>query len=38
MLSRQVAKTVIMVTHDPKAAGYGSRTIHLEKGELTNDP
>jgi putative ABC transport system ATP-binding protein len=37
MLSRQVGKTVIMVTHDPKAAGYGSRTIHLEKGELTND-
>ena len=38
MLSRQVGKTVIMVTHDPKAASYGSRTIHLEKGELTNDP
>ncbi|HUR46635.1 MAG TPA: ABC transporter ATP-binding protein [Candidatus Saccharimonadales bacterium] len=36
MLSRQVGKTVIMVTHDPKAAGYGSRTIHLEKGELIN--
>jgi len=27
-------KTVIMVTHDPKAAAYGSRSIHLEKGEL----
>src|SRR5205085_9422445 len=38
MLSRQVGKTVIMVTHDPKAASYGSRTIHLEKGELTKDP
>jgi ABC-type lipoprotein export system ATPase subunit len=24
-----------MVTHDPKAAAFGSRTIHLEKGELT---
>jgi putative ABC transport system ATP-binding protein len=34
MLSRQVGKTVIMVTHDPKAAAFGSRTIHLEKGEL----
>ncbi len=33
-LSRDVGKTVIMVTHDPKAAAYGSRTIHLEKGEL----
>jgi putative ABC transport system ATP-binding protein len=29
-------KTVIMVTHDPKAAAFGSRTIHLEKGELSN--
>src|SRR6266567_2992283 len=35
MLSRQIGKTVIMVTHDPKAAAYGSRSIHLEKGELT---
>ncbi len=33
-LSRQLGKTVIMVTHDPKAAAFGSRTIHLEKGEL----
>jgi putative ABC transport system ATP-binding protein len=34
-LSRKMGKTVIMVTHDPKAAAFGSRTIHLEKGELT---
>jgi len=33
-LSRDVGKTVILVTHDPKAAAFGSRTIHLEKGEL----
>jgi putative ABC transport system ATP-binding protein len=36
MLSKQIGKTVIMVTHDPKAAAYGSRSIHLEKGELTD--
>ena len=35
MLSKQLGKTVIMVTHDPKAAAFGSRSIHLEKGELT---
>ena len=35
-LSRDHGKTVIMVTHDPKAAVFGSRQIHLEKGELTN--
>jgi len=33
-LSRTAGKTVLMVTHDPKAAAFGSRTIHLEKGEL----
>ena len=33
-LSKAAGKTVIMVTHDPKAAAFGSRTIHLEKGEL----
>ena len=36
-LSKEAGKTVIMVTHDPKAAAFGSRTIHLEKGELLND-
>ena len=36
-LSREAGKTVIMVTHDPKAAAYGSRSIHLEKGELIRD-
>ena len=33
-LSRKLGKTVLMVTHDPKAAASGSRTVHLEKGEL----
>jgi putative ABC transport system ATP-binding protein len=34
-LSKDMGKTVIMVTHDPKAAAFGSRQVHLEKGELT---
>jgi len=34
-LSRNAGKTIVLVTHDPKAAAYGSRTIHLEKGELS---
>jgi putative ABC transport system ATP-binding protein len=33
-LSRDAGKTVIMVTHDPKAAAYGTRSLHLEKGEV----
>ncbi len=36
VLRRSAGKTVIMVTHDPKAAAFGSRSIHLEKGELVN--
>ncbi len=35
-LCKVAAKTVIVVTHDPKAAAFGSRSVHLEKGELAN--
>jgi putative ABC transport system ATP-binding protein len=35
-LRKDAGKTIIMVTHDPKAAAFGTRQIHLEKGELTN--
>ena len=34
VLAREAGRTVIMVTHDPKAAACGTRTLHLEKGEL----
>ena len=33
-LNRDHGKTVLMVTHDPKAAGYANHTIHLDKGSL----
>jgi putative ABC transport system ATP-binding protein len=33
-LNRELGKTIIMVTHDPKAAGKAARMIHLEKGVL----
>lgn len=36
-LNRSHDKTIIMVTHDPKAAEYASRELHLDKGRLTND-
>ncbi len=35
-LNREWNKTIIIVTHDPKAASYAQRTVHLEKGELLN--
>jgi len=33
-LNARMHKTVLIVTHDPKAAAYASRSVHLEKGEL----
>lgn len=33
-LSREMGKTIVMVTHDAKAAAAASRTLHLEKGQL----
>ena len=33
-LNREHGKTIVMVTHDPRAAGYASRTLHLDKGTL----
>ncbi|MBS1212233.1 MAG: transporter family protein [Proteobacteria bacterium] len=34
MLNRDHGKTVVMVTHDPKAAEFASRQLHLDKGTL----
>ena len=36
-LNRDHGKTIVMVTHDPRAAERAQRTIHLEKGVLTRD-
>jgi len=33
-LNREIGKTILMVTHDPKAAEKAHRMIHLEKGVL----
>lgn len=36
-LNEQQGKTIIMVTHDPRAAARAKRTLHLEKGRLECD-
>jgi putative ABC transport system ATP-binding protein len=36
-LNREHGKTVVMVTHDPKAAEYARRQLHLDKGTLVDD-
>ena len=35
-LNREFDKTIIMVTHDPKAAAAAKRSLHLEKGQLVD--
>src|SRR6516162_5204617 len=32
LLNRDLGKTIVMVTHDPAAAKYARRTLHLDKG------
>ena len=34
LLNRDFGKTIVMVTHDPEAAKYAKRTLHLDKGEF----
>ena len=36
-LNRDHGKTIVMVTHDPRAADRAKRTLHLEKGQLMAD-
>jgi putative ABC transport system ATP-binding protein len=35
-LNRELGKTILMVTHDPKAAEKAHRIVHLEKGVLVD--
>jgi putative ABC transport system ATP-binding protein len=36
-LNKQHGKTIVMVTHDPRAAERANRTLHLEKGRLERE-
>lgn len=37
-LNREHGKTIIMVTHDPHASARASRTVYLNKGQLSAQP
>jgi putative ABC transport system ATP-binding protein len=37
LLNTEFGKTILMVTHDPRAASHASRILHLEKGVLERD-
>jgi putative ABC transport system ATP-binding protein len=38
LLNEQQGKTIVMVTHDPRAAQYASRRLYVDKGSLTTAP
>jgi putative ABC transport system ATP-binding protein len=37
-LNREHGKTLLMVTHDPHASARATRTVHLDKGQLSAQP
>jgi putative ABC transport system ATP-binding protein len=37
ILNESQGKTIVMVTHDPLAAAYAARQLHLDKGRLDSD-
>lgn len=37
LLNREMGKTIIMVTHDPEAARYAQRILHLDKGRFVEN-
>jgi putative ABC transport system ATP-binding protein len=36
MLNRDQGKTIVMVTHDPRAADHATRQVHMDKGHLVD--
>jgi putative ABC transport system ATP-binding protein len=37
LLNSEFGKTILMVTHDPRAAKHAQKTLHLEKGVLERE-
>jgi putative ABC transport system ATP-binding protein len=37
LLNKELGKTIVMVTHDPAAARYAQRTLHLDKGNFVEE-
>jgi len=33
-LNQRTGQTILMITHDPEAAAYASRTVHIRDGRI----
>jgi putative ABC transport system ATP-binding protein len=36
-LNQRLGQTILMITHDPDAAAYASRTVHIRDGQIVGD-
>ena len=35
-LNRDLGQTIVMITHNPEAAAYGHRVLHMRDGEVVD--
>jgi putative ABC transport system ATP-binding protein len=37
-LNGQLGQTILMITHNPEAAAYAHRTVHMRDGKVVAEP
>ena len=37
-LNQRLGQTILMITHNPEAAAYGHRTVHMRDGRIVGEP
>ena len=37
-LNERLGQTILMITHNPEAAAYGHRTVHMQDGQIVDPP
>ena len=35
-LNKELGQTIVMITHNPEAAAYGHRILHMRDGQVVN--
>jgi putative ABC transport system ATP-binding protein len=35
-LNKELGQTIVMITHNPDAAAYGNRVLHMRDGQVVN--
>jgi putative ABC transport system ATP-binding protein len=37
-LNKRIGQTILMITHNPEAAEFADRTVHMRDGEIVEAP